>query len=483
MWKWKESPLVIARLIPKTDIRGILRQDVIIGPGEAAVIIRNGVIEDFLTGTRMKNVGGGFRNWMAKKLSVGEDLQLLFITTTPIDLDLVINTTSKNYGEIKGTCTNRIQFTKQNAVKTINFMGRNQILVKNELEKKLESELVAKVFSNRIAKFNTEEFHGNLDIQKDIETNALLEMRKTFELWGINLITLFTSWEKSDYDELMEYKNKVHLAIQKRDINLEAILRDLERPHEISKKKIEQKWDLKKRDVLGEEDIKTTRLTHDIGRDEMKASSDLGVGGRKFDEQLRQQKSQWELEDQQDEVELKRMMDLKGQMDALKIKKFQETELAQQKADMDFKTQQMAMQTGSTERIMEQAIKGGVADSDALKEMMRQQTMQKMADREVEKVRATSEVEKARYDLDTYNEAEDRERKQQLDVMDASSKMMNASKQNVPQTLVQGTTATPVKTPIFVQPVTPKEEDLKCTNCGNGIKQGWKACPGCGESL
>ena len=308
-------------------------------------------------------------------------------------------------------------------------------------------------------------------------------MRKTFELWGINLLTLYSNWERSAYDELMEYKRKVVLATQRKDIDLDAYLRDLAREHEKLKIQQEQKWELRVREILGEEKLKTTRVTKEIEREKMKGIADIDMQRMSFDEKLRQERAQWELESQQDQIELQRALSAKAQLDALKIKRFQEMELAQQKLEQNFKTRQMAMQTGATERIMEQAIKEGVADSDALKEMMRQQTMQKMADREVEKVRALSEAERARYDLEIYKEAEDRDRKQQLDMMDASARIMEAGKQNVPQTLVQGASSTPITTPIAVQAEAPKKEELKCPNCSKPIQHGWKLCPSCGNPI
>ena len=110
MWEttpWGEE--IVAQLVERDQIQGFLKE-ALIGPGEAALLIRNGRIEDVLTQDKLSKLSGGLSNWISNKLGGGEAFQLLFVSTVPIDLELPIKgILSKDHEEVNGTCTMRFQ--------------------------------------------------------------------------------------------------------------------------------------------------------------------------------------------------------------------------------------------------------------------------------------------------------------------------------------------------------------------------------------
>lgn len=403
--KWKDlvedvgySQDVIAKIVPKGDVRGLLKKDVIIDPGEVVVLIKDGKIEDVLTQTKLKDFGGGFGGWLQRAKGKGEDEILLFMVTTPIDLEMPVSATSKDYVETKGKCTVKVQLREENATKIFNLLQKEQFLTKIGLEDRILPEIDASVFQTMIPKYDAEEFRGNTDLIKEMETAVEVELRKTFDLYGVNLLKVFTALEPDAYDELI-YDRKIAAA-------------------ELEKKRADA-----------------------------------------------------ELEAEMEDRETNRAMDMFQQV--------QEAKRERMGMEQDFKMKQMETQTGATERVMSEALKDGTADSDALQEMMRQMTMQKMADRETEKVKAVSEAEKARFDLDAHKEAEDREREHAVKRMDEDAKIMDAAKQKLPETLVQG----PNNPSVTVETAGRREPQTICPDCGGEVLPGWTVCPGCGASL
>ena len=340
MWKWRDHPGIIAKLVPKTVIHGFLKQDVIIGPGEAVILIRNGVIEDVLTETRIEKVGGGFGNWIARSLGVGEDIQLLFLITTVSELEIGIRVTSKDYEEVRGICTLRIQLTPQNAVKILNLTKNTSILTHAYLERKIEAELIARVFSNRVAKYNIEELYGNIDTQKDIETTALLEMRKSFELWGINLISLYTNWERRAYDELMNYKREMSRIEKMKDADHIVAMNELRRNHDMRK----QQWNIAIDDTDAGEKIKDIHVEGQIIRNEKLFESKLSMENEEFKSDMKEALEALSLKEELQRQKMER------------LRKESEIRMNEKNQDINFKTQQMKTQTETTERIMNHAI-------------------------------------------------------------------------------------------------------------------------------
>ena len=63
IWRWRDNPNVIGHLIPEKAIHGLLKRDVAINPGEAGLLLKDGKLEDVVTQTKLKRIGGGFGNW------------------------------------------------------------------------------------------------------------------------------------------------------------------------------------------------------------------------------------------------------------------------------------------------------------------------------------------------------------------------------------------------------------------------------------
>lgn len=478
IYRWRDQRDVIARLVNERDIKGFFKRDVILNPGEAAMIIVQGKITDAVTQTELKKIGGGFINWIKRLTDMESGTQLLFMVTTPIELEIPISTTSKDYQTMKGTTTIRLQLTTTSAPKIINLIKRDEVLTSSGLEYKIQSELIAMVFSNVISKHTVEEFHGNIDIQKEMETTATVELRKTLGLWGLDLIKMFTVWKEGAYDELMKYKGDLAIHDGKQDAYNQSMIRLVQREHDYNMEISESQWDLALGDLKGEERIKTERLLSEIERD--KAGFDEEVRQEREKIELEKEKMKSVLETDRERVDLELDRD-KREMD-MAMAAFERVQAAKRermKLGHDFKAKQMEVQTESTERLMSKAIDTGVADSESLQEMMRQQTMQKMADRGAEKVQALAEAEGKRYEKDSYRDAEDRERDYEKERMGLSAEQMKAAKQNVPTTLIKGASSTPTVTHVGAD----KGSESSCPHCGAPVQEGWKACPSCGDKL
>ena len=82
MEKWREDPVEeLVKIFKRSELSTFWTSniDLVIGPGETLVWIRDGKIEDIVTQTRLNNVAGGFRNWIASKSSGGKEIKMMII--------------------------------------------------------------------------------------------------------------------------------------------------------------------------------------------------------------------------------------------------------------------------------------------------------------------------------------------------------------------------------------------------------------------
>ncbi len=486
-WHWKKikgadvhPEKIVARIISKGDEKErkfIFKKDMLkdftIEPNECAVIITDGKVEDVITQTRIKKLFG---------ILDRKKYKLLFMDISPIELHFPVVASTKDHMPIKGKCTLRFTLSSENATKVLTLMRAKSVLSKNMLQKKIYDEIVSMVFKNRIAKYSKEEFHGNVDIIKDMETAAMVEMRKTFAMWGMSIVRMFTNWNKTMHDHVEEHRAKAGLKTDKHEIDHEAWVAKQQRKHDKVEKTRQDKWDLRRGEVAGKESLKTTHLDSAIERDKLKHEHKMDKSKEKFNEELRRKQEQLALkaqkealEAEQDAKELQQAMMAKQQMSQMKM--------SQKQQDFDQQNQQMAMQTNAMQQIMSQAVSSGAADSGALQEMMRQMTMQKALDREGDKVQSLSESEAQRHNLDTYKAAEDRERQHQINMNKEAANLMQASKQNGPQTLVQSGGSGNVQTRMNIDATPPQPQQQTCPNCGKEVRADFAMCPFCGTGL
>jgi hypothetical protein len=486
-WKWRNYDGILAKLIPKEQIKGLIKQDIVVRPGEQVVILRNGKIEDTVTQTRLEKMGGGFGNWLRKKVGFGEDLELLFVDTTETDIELFIDEYSREHDSVKGTCTLRVRVDPTKASKLIGLMktfahqesdvdkasdkplakkmwkkkktlfGRvtedwyaAMILESSDLAVKIEQELRSKILSSHISNYSSEDVRRNPEVREKMEQLIDIELRKTFEMWGLSLLNFYTTLEAGAYEELEQYRRDKNILIEKADIDsLPAFMeeiRGIDREHQKRKSHLEHAFELRRMNLLNDHDLEDITQERDISRQkellEFKAQKRETTDWREHVQDMKELFGEPYLQkygvpgvlDVKERMEQWKRVRAEHEVD-MEVKKYQGTELASQQVHAD-----------------------------------------------VEKEKARMDAEKAKYNLETYERGMSQEQKRTSDTLEKSAKLMQAAKQNVPQTLVHGS-STP-STRVNVSDKMPSEGSEKtCPGCQKPVKSDWKVCPYCGGSL
>ncbi len=419
--KWRDFEGTVARIFEKADIKGFWKQDIVLGPGEALVLMEEGKINEIVTQTRLKDMGGGFKNWLARKSGMGKDVVYLFVDTRPFEVDAPFSGATKDYNNIDGTITVKMQINTNDASKLLNFMReyivpmykekgifrKKQVfngfetegssLTKQDIIEKLMKEMSAKVFQPVIARHNASEFHGDTIVSKDLQTEAMVQLRKTLGLWGILLQDLYAGFGKTDHDKTQEFATQIDLESQRKDAIFKAeYIKDSER-----------RGELHKTQVLKAEEAKD--ITFGKARE------------RRWSESMDHLEKE-KIEDEQDMKTLEKMIGLKEKMKDQKIREFNEKDLK-------------------------------------LKELDNQKEI------ELAKI----EAEKAKYNMDTYTNAEERERDHQVKMTDSFSKFVGTGTPAGPGGSGSGGSG--------------EAKDRICLHCGMKIQSGWKACPHCGKKV
>ncbi len=297
---WRDTNDILAKLVDKRDIRGYATKDLILDPGEAAVLIVDGRIEDTLTQTRLKRVGGGWKGWLGRKLNVGKDTKLLLVDAKPFTMELSVKSITSDHIEAAGKATVEMQFDLNEAHRIVGMIREKPIyvtkglfrkhqevskyvmlLTKENLHTRLGTEISAKVFDTVMGQFAAAQIR-EAATQGRLDTAAQIEMRKTLGLWGLTLQNIYVNWDLTAFDKFKAQQATSDMT-QTHKLEQAARVTDAER---------EQKWK---------------------------------------DQQMRLEIEK--QEDAQDAAQLGELMKLKGQMKEQKIQEYQETELAKTRVE------------------------------------------------------------------------------------------------------------------------------------------------------
>jgi len=359
MEKWRENPdEELAQIFKRSELSTFWTTNIslIIEPGETLVWIRDGQIEETVTQTRLNNVAGGFRNWIASKSSASKDIQMLNIDNKPFEIvigaDGYTNDNIEQTGIAKLTMrlnheqANRlVGVLKEKAVKeTKGFFRKREVitgyetkLTRTDIEQMIASEARSKVFGPVINKFESTDF-GSGKLLAKVESAAQIELRKTMELWGMSLENIYVDWNQNAYQD---WKT--------------------ERAPTLWEEKARRESELE--EAVHAETI--TDIAADGERERLRKDSEIDIGIRakesELDLDIRAKKSE------QDMGELAQLMKMKEQINQQKIERTKSE-----------------------------------AESDI----------------ELEKVKAGAQVESAKYNLDTYKDAQAAESEKMLRMME-----------------------------------------------------------------
>ena len=282
MQKWRENPdEELAKIFKRSELSTFWTTNIslIIEPGETLVWIRDGQIEEIVTQTRLNNVAGGFRNWIATKSS-GKDIQMLIIDNKPFEIVIGADGYTKDDIEQTGVAkltlrlnheqANRlVGVLKEKAVKaTKGFFRKREVitgyetkLTRTDIEQMMAAEARAKVFGPVIKKFESTDF-GSRQLVGKVETAAQIELRKTLELWGMSLENIYVEWDRNAYQS---WKSEKAPSIWEEKARRESELTEAIHSEDISDVRSDSSRERRKKDSELESEIRTRESEQDVG--------------------------------------------------------------------------------------------------------------------------------------------------------------------------------------------------------------------------
>jgi len=200
-FEWKPKPgEIVQRVYPK-DVSGVFKKEIIASEFQRVFLIQDGVIKQILSQGK-HDIGGLLARDMSAVFVDFSDRDLLYGFS---DLRLGDGIVIKCHGEIRFRIHDPQLFY-------VNLLASRDSLTLDDLWARLKLEL-QNVISPAFYQFRAEDIYGNLEV-RNASYNAIdMEMRKTFQRWGLELITFTINYVFPDQWVEME-KKRTEMAME-----------------------------------------------------------------------------------------------------------------------------------------------------------------------------------------------------------------------------------------------------------------------------
>ncbi|WP_406657022.1 SPFH domain-containing protein [Methanolobus sp. ZRKC2] len=229
-FKWKRQENDIARVVPKSQVGGFFRKDIILSPNEKAAMIKNGEVQETVDEGKLR-VGG-----ILKPGNIGKDVDVALMDTSPKDLQW-IQTELWTLDNQKVGCSGLLRFRIQEPKRFFQMLYSyttpdkkgERILSVEDIYDRLESETITLVLEPEVRKESVEKLYGNRDLRLKLENELEMRLKSTLSLWGLETLKYTVKWDIGSYGEVMQATNDFNTTEELAELDTLAVEGDSER--------------------------------------------------------------------------------------------------------------------------------------------------------------------------------------------------------------------------------------------------------------
>ena len=326
----------VAAVLDKAELPGFYR-DAIVGPNEAALVIRNGRLEEVVTEVRLG--ASGFRDRLKGLIGRDSDVQVIFVDTSPFDLTFFLGESTR--GEQGGfrqdqqstvqrgsnitmgaertggastaqgssvqsqldsasvaieALTSDRQFVSaqirltfaigiDDAESVARLLRGRTALAVADIAALIRDELISKVLVPMVARNRADELRGNKGLLSEISGATERELSTAAGLWGLTLHNFFLNWGVTDQERAEIEEARKRWEEETAEFAHQRVIRERERGLDLERTRLNNLQELKVLDVRGDEELKEVYLNSEIDRAQLLDGQRVSVAG--VDAQIR----------------------------------------------------------------------------------------------------------------------------------------------------------------------------------------------------
>ena len=315
-WRVYGSETVVA-VLDKAELPGFYRE-AIVGPNEAALVIRNGRLEEVVTEVRLGT--SGFRDRLKGLMGRDSDAQVIFVDTSPFDLTFFLGESTRGeQGGFRQERQSTVQrgsnitmgaertggaYTSQgssvqsqldsasvaiealtsdrqfvsaqirltfaigidDAESVARLLRGRMALAVADIGALVRDELISKVLVPMVARNRADELRGNTGLLSEISGATERELSTAAGLWGLTLHNFFLNWGVTEQERAEIEEARKRREEETAEFANQRVIRERERGLDLERTRLNNLQELKVLELRGDEELKEVYLNADIDR-------------------------------------------------------------------------------------------------------------------------------------------------------------------------------------------------------------------------
>ena len=500
--EWRPDKTVFGAYFRELEVKTVWARVLDINPGEAAVLVRNGRVDEIITQERLR-LGGW---WSNLKTSVGlpSNLSVLMLDTTRLELELAFARDNDRFIEaqdVEFTYRRPPLYTRDNlylparvtawasvsledlktrpfVVQALLGLFKGQRFLRHvQVAQLITDSALGNFLMRRVSEHTADEIEENEALEDELVDQAKAAVAGSMQPFGLWLDNLKIVWGRNA------------LQLERLDARASEIRNlGLEREHRAKLEEIRRGGDERVQRIDGDLSIDLRQQTHrrEQERDDSDLQRDLDSKERAaaLESQKAADRHAFELEGARAALDLQRLSREQelamGMLEKQKDLKLQERRLELEQRNLVADSQQRM-----TTALLQAAAQTGNLTPEMIGALMQQSTLQSAAVLGAEEAKAVAEGISSRRELEAYRAGQKEDRAFQSSVLQGVGSIAQGFR---PAGFV-GFGAQPVlPTPtvpiasVSVPPagLLPAATQRTCSGCAATLEPAWKACPQCG---
>ena len=310
----------VAAVLDKAELPGFYRE-AIVGPNEAALVIRNGKLEEVVTEVRLGT--SGFRDRLKGLIGRESDAQVIFVDTSPFDLTFFLGESTRgeqgNFRQEQQSTAQRGSNISMGAEQTGGAYAAQGLSVQSQLDSAsvaiealtsdrqfisaqvrltmavgiddaelvtrllrgrtalavadvgalVRDELVSKVLVPMVARSRADELRGNTGLLNEIAGATERELSTAAGIWGLTLYNFFLNWGVTEQERAEIEEARKRREEEAAEFAHQRVIRDRERGLDLERTRLNNLQELKVLEVRGDEELKEVYLNSEIDRSQL----------------------------------------------------------------------------------------------------------------------------------------------------------------------------------------------------------------------
>lgn len=427
----------LACVLQPAELPGVFRKRFSVPPGEAAVVIRNGQVENVFSEKRVEIANAA--DWLLNLFGAAHQVQVLFVATAPFGLTYYFGSVEQDSAGHGGECTVTLRVDPQKAAALMGAMAGRHVLARADLHRMVEDQ----VLSASLAATGSAgpDAPPPPAVAADLRRETERVLQHTAPDWGMDVASVEVRMAATGTVQAALHEKSQHRQALTRKFEITRREKEAEREAALARTRLDNVVALKKLQAQGETELARIYAAAEFGLRQM--ADDRRIAASEVDARIRQieaeaahkqellqlesercrQLAQLEIDSRQmdlaqaarlakidaDDREMWEMVKMKNAMAAQKHelamqRRRQELEAAfhRQKARLESEFQQRmagheesAQRMGMQERVLDKYLSAGHADSEVMQTFLKETTKQQYAGTSDAKVRALFRSEKA----------------------------------------------------------------------------------------